>query len=155
MRFIWALNYIKKLYDIIPFIDKQIIKVLTGQRRVGKRFVLYQLMDEIKKRNKKANIVYINRELEEFLFLQDNKDLNNYLKDKWQEGKNNYLFIDEVQEIRDFQLTLRSLLARNTWDIYCTGSNANMLSGELANTGRSLCRISHSRLKFPGISSFS
>jgi len=131
------LNYIKRPYystRIIPFIDKQIIKVLTGQRRVGKSFVLYQLMDEIKKRNKKANIVYINRELEEFLFIQDNKDLNNYLKDKWQEGKSNYLIIDEVQEIRNFQLTLRSALAKDTWDIYCTGSNANMLSGELTTT---------------------
>jgi len=130
-------NYIKRPYyshKIIPFIDKQIIKVLTGQRRVGKSFVLYQLIDEIKKRNKKANIVYINRELEEFLFIQDNKDLNNYLKDKWVDGKSNYLFIDEVQEIQDFQLSLRSLLAKNTWDIYCTGSNANMLSGELATT---------------------
>ncbi|HEY4290952.1 MAG TPA: ATP-binding protein [Puia sp.] len=130
-------NYIKRPFyshRIIPFIDKQIIKVLTGQRRVGKSFVLYQLIDEIKKRSKKANIVYINRELEEFLFIRDNKDLNNYLKDKWIEGKSNYLFIDEVQEIENFQLSLRSYLAKNTWDIYCTGSNANMLSGELATT---------------------
>jgi uncharacterized protein len=119
---------------IIPFINKQLIKVLTGQRRVGKSFVLYQLMDEIKKRDKKANIIYINRELEEFLFIQDNRDLNSYLKAKLLEEKNNYLFIDEIQEIKNFQLSLRSLLAKSSCDIYCTGSNANMLSGELATT---------------------
>ncbi|GGA91307.1 ATP-binding protein [Puia dinghuensis] len=131
------MNYIRRPHysdKIIPFIDKQIIKVLTGQRRVGKSFVLYQLMDEIKKKYKNANIVYINRELEDFLFIQDHKDLNNYLKEKAVEGEKNYLFIDEVQEISDFQLSLRSLLAKNTWDIYCTGSNARMLSGELATT---------------------
>lgn len=119
---------------ITPFINKQLIKVLTGQRRVGKSFVLYQLIDEIKKRDKKANIIYINRELEEFLFIQDNKDLNSYLKVKLIGGKNNYLFIDEIQEIKNFQLSLRSLLVKNSCDIYCTGSNANMLSGELATT---------------------
>jgi len=119
---------------IIPFINKQLIKVLTGQRRVGKSFVLYQLMDEIKKRDKKANIIYVNRELEEFLFIQDNRDLNSYLKAELLEEKNNYLFIDEIQEIKNFQLSLRSLLAKNSCDIYCTGSNANMLSGELATT---------------------
>ena len=89
-------NYIKRPYystQIIPFIDKQIIKVLTGQRRVGKSFVLYQLIDEIKKKNKKANIIYINRELEEFLFIQDNKDLNNYLKDKLIDGRNSRLYL--------------------------------------------------------------
>ncbi len=131
------INYINRTYyskQIIPFIDKQIIKVLTGQRRVGKSFVLYQLMDEIKKKNKNVNIVYINRELEEFLFIQNNKDLNKYLKDKLVEGIRNYLFIDEVQEIENFQLSLRSLLAKNACDIYCTGSNARMLSGELATT---------------------
>lgn len=131
------IHYINRPYysnQITPFIDKQIIKVLTGQRRVGKSFVLYQLIDEIKKRNKNANIIYINRELEEFLFIQDNKDLNNYLKDKLIDGKKNYLFIDEVQEIKNFQLSLRSMLAKDICDIYCTGSNAKMLSGELATT---------------------
>lgn len=130
-------NYIKRpdySARITPYIGKQLIKVLTGQRRVGKSYVLYQLMDEIKQKNSGANIVYINRELEEFSFLKSNKDLNNYLKDKFKEGNSNYLFIDEVQEISNFQLSLRSLLARNTCDIYCTGSNAKMLSGELATT---------------------
>ena len=117
---------------IIPFIDKQVIKVLTGQRRVGKSYVMMQIIHYIKKTVPEANIVYLNMELEDFIHIKNNEDLNEYLKDKWIEDKPNYLFIDEVQEIASFERTLRSLLAKQTCDIYCTGSNANMLSGELA-----------------------
>ncbi|MGO1242778.1 MAG: ATP-binding protein [Sphingobacterium sp.] len=117
---------------IIPFIDKQVIKVLTGQRRVGKSYVMMQLMNHIRTTVADANIIYINMEMEDFIPIISNIELNEYLKDKWIEGKPNYLFIDEVQEIASFERSLRSLLAKNTCDIYCTGSNANMLSGELA-----------------------
>lgn len=119
---------------IKPFIGKQIIKVLTGQRRVGKSYIMFQLMDFIKSENPSANIVYINCELEQFAHLQNNTDLNDYLRDKFPEDKANYLFIDEIQEIESFQLTLRSLFAENKCDIFCTGSNARMLSGELATS---------------------
>ncbi|GEP96933.1 ATP-binding protein [Chitinophaga cymbidii] len=117
---------------IIPFINKQIIKVLTGQRRVGKSYVLLQLMDHIRSTDPAANIVYINMELDEFVPIKTHADLSAYLKDKFPSDKNNYFFIDEVQEVAAFERTLRSLLAKNVCDIYCTGSNANMLSGELA-----------------------
>ena len=117
---------------IRPFIGKQIIKVIVGQRRVGKSYLLYQLMDTIKAENPLANILYINRELEEFIYLRTHLDLMEYLKDKLPENSQNYLFIDEIQEIESFQLALRSLLAENNCDIFCTGSNAKILSGELA-----------------------
>lgn len=117
---------------IIPFIDKQVIKVLTGQRRVGKSYVMMQLMGHIRDTVADANIIYINMEMEDFIPITSNIELNEYLRDKWIEGKPNYLFIDEVQEIASFERSLRSLLAKNTCDIYCTGSNANILSGELA-----------------------
>jgi predicted AAA+ superfamily ATPase len=117
---------------VIPFINKQVIKVLTGQRRVGKSYVLMQLMDYIRDSDPAANIVYINMEMDEFVSIQTHADLNAYLKDKFPAGKNNYFFIDEVQEIASFERSLRSLLAKNVCDIFCTGSNANMLSGELA-----------------------
>lgn len=117
---------------VIPFIDKQVIKVLTGQRRVGKSYVMMQLMDHIRNTVADANIIYINMEMDDFNQITSNIELNEYLKDKWIAGKPNYLFIDEVQEVVSFQRTLRSLLAKNTCDIYCTGSNATMLSGELA-----------------------
>jgi len=117
---------------IVPFINKQVIKVLTGQRRVGKSYVLLQLMDHIRNTDSDANILYINMELDEFVSIKTHTDLNAYLKDKFIKDKNNYFFIDEVQEIAAFEKSLRSLLAKNICDIYCTGSNANMLSGELA-----------------------
>lgn len=131
---------------ITPFINKQVIKVLTGQRRVGKSYVLLQLMDYIKKTDSKANIVYINMELDEFVSIRTHTDLNAYLKDKFPADKNNYFFIDEVQEVAAFERTLRSLLAKNVCDIFCTGSNANMLSGELAThlSGRYIAFRIHS-----------
>lgn len=117
---------------IIPFIDKPVIKVLTGQRRVGKSYVMLQLMDHIRNTVTGANIIYINMEMEDFIHIKSNIELNAYLENKWINGQPNYLFIDEVQEVSSFERTLRSLLAKRTCDIYCTGSNANMLSGELA-----------------------
>jgi predicted AAA+ superfamily ATPase len=131
---------------IIPFINKQVIKVLTGQRRVGKSYVLFQLMDHIRQTDANANIVYINMELDEFIFIKSYTGLNTYLKDKFDKDKNNYFFIDEVQEVANFERSLRSLLAKNVCDIYCTGSNANMLSGELAThlSGRYIAFHIHS-----------
>ncbi|MDP2890740.1 MAG: AAA family ATPase, partial [Bacteroidota bacterium] len=129
------MNYIaRSIYTekVKPFIGKQIIKVLTGQRRVGKSYIMFQLMESIKEEDPSANIIYINRELEQFNYLLSNIELNVYLSDKFQEGNANYLFIDEIQEIVSFQLTIRSLFAENKCDIFCTGSNATMLSGELA-----------------------
>lgn len=115
-----------------PFVNKQVIKVLTGQRRVGKSYILLQLMEHVRVSDTNANILYLNLEMEEHVGIKTHLDLNHYLKDKFIEGKRNYLFIDEIQEVEGFERTLRSLLAKNTCDIYCTGSNARMLSGELA-----------------------
>lgn len=129
MNYIQRLNYINK---IRPFIGKQIIKVLTGQRRVGKSYLMYQLMDIVKEEQPSANIIYINLEQEAFIHIKTHLDLLDYLKDKLLENNLNYLFIDEVQDIDSFQLALRSLFADDKCDIFCTGSNAKMLSGELA-----------------------
>lgn len=131
------MNYISRpVYTnrIKPFIGKQIIKVLTGQRRVGKSYIMFQLMDFIIQENPSAKIVYINCELEQFTHLRTSNDLNEYLRDKFHNYDANYLFIDEIQEIDSFQLSLRSLFAENKCDIFCTGSNARMLSGELATS---------------------
>jgi Predicted ATPase (AAA+ superfamily) len=128
MEYIKREKYVAK---VRPFIGKEIIKILTGQRRVGKSYILYQLMDEIKGSVPDANIIYINLELEEFRAIKYSSDLYEYVK-KHLKNAHNYLFIDEVQEVENFQDTLRSLLAERKCDIYCTGSNANLLSGELA-----------------------
>lgn len=121
------------LNRIKPFIDTQMIKVLTGQRRVGKSFLLFQLMDCIRPEHPASDIIYINKELFEFDSLKDYADLINYVAQKRQNIKDKcFLFIDEIQDIAGFEKALRHFFAEGTFDIYCTGSNANMLSGELA-----------------------
>ena len=143
-------NYIIKDYiirrryldKIAPFIDKAVIKVIVGQRRVGKSYLLFQIMDIIQKKGiSKANIIYINKELYEFDNIKNYKNLLKYIKEK--SPKNNkkiYIFIDEIQDIEQFEKALRHLNAVGKYDIYCTGSNANLLSGELATylSGRSV-----------------
>jgi predicted AAA+ superfamily ATPase len=117
---------------IKSFIGKGIIKVLTGQRRVGKSYILLQLMQEIKEENPNANIVYINKEQEEFRFIRGEEELFAYINERIEPGKDTYLFIDEIQDIIGFEHVLRSLQAKESCDIFCTGSNAKMLSGELS-----------------------
>lgn len=117
---------------IKPFIDKEIIKVITGQRRVGKSYILFQLIKDIREANPSANIIYISKELQPHQHITDDVIFYHYVKDLLKADVRNYLFIDEIQEIKNFEKTLRSLLAENCCDIFCSGSNANMLSGELA-----------------------
>lgn len=121
-------RYINK---IVPFIEKEVIKVFTGQRRVGKSYLLYQIIDKIEQVKSEANIIYINKELEDFEFIVDWQDLLAYIKKKSSIGMN-YVFIDEIQDIVKFEKALRDIQARGNYDIYCTGSNAKMMSGELA-----------------------
>ena len=117
---------------IKPFINKNLIKVLTGQRRVGKSYLLFQLMQEIEQLDTNANLIYINKEDLSFDFIRNAQDLNTYILSLIVEDKKNYIFIDEIQDIVEFEKALRSLLLNENNDIYITGSNANMLSGELA-----------------------
>lgn len=121
-------NYLKK---ISPFIGKEMIKVIVGQRRVGKSYLLYQIMDEIQKKNKRANCIYINKELYKFDRIKNYHHLLTYVKNHTRKGKT-HVFIDEIQDIGSFEKALRSLVASKNYDIYCTGSNARLLSGELA-----------------------
>ena len=117
---------------IKPFMQKSVAKVLTGQRRVGKSFLLYQLIEEILAKEPDANIIYVN--LEDFTFssLQTAEDLHSYIISHSKEKVKNYIFIDEIQDIPGFEKVIRSLLLNEDNDIYITGSNAKMLSGELA-----------------------
>lgn len=120
------------LNKIKPFIGSDLIKVLIGQRRVGKSYILWQLMEEIKAKDKKANLVYINKEENDFEEIIDYKDLIAYAEKRIVKSKKNYLFIDEIQEIENFEKALRHLSAKKVFDLYCTGSNAKLLSSELA-----------------------
>ncbi|GAB6010985.1 ATP-binding protein [Viscerimonas tarda] len=122
--------YINK---ISPFIDKQIVKVLTGHRRVGKSYILYQLMDIIKGKNKNANIIYLNKEDIAFDRIRNYEQLNEFVVSKLKNDTQNYIFIDEIQLITDFHIAVKSWALDENNDIYITGSNSNMLSSDLAN----------------------
>lgn len=122
-------GYIEK---IVPFMRKNIVKVLTGQRRVGKSFLLYQLMEQILKERSDANIIHINFEDFAFSNIQNAKAMYDYITARLTANDYNYIFIDEIQEVDNFEKVIRSLLLNEKNDIYITGSNAKMLSGELA-----------------------
>lgn len=121
------------LDKIRPFINKDIIKVLIGQRRVGKSYILFHLMDELSQNFSvsREQIIYINKELNEFDFIKDYNDLLDYVKKNKTEEKK-YVFIDEIQDIQNFEKALRDLQALWNYDVYISGSNANLLSGEIA-----------------------
>ncbi len=120
------------LNRVIPFIGKNIIKIFTGQRRVGKSHLLFQLIQWIKNQDEKANIIYINKEDLAFKDIVDAMSLNNYVLQHQSKTSKNYVFIDEIQEIENFENALRSLLLDDNLDLYCTGSNADLLSKDIA-----------------------
>jgi len=120
------------LNKIAPYIGADLIKVLVGQRRVGKSYILLQLMDAIKAKDKRANIIYINKEENEYDAIVNYRDLIVYVEKRAAKGSSNYLFIDEIQEIENFEKALRHLFSKKTFDLYCTGSNARLLSSEIA-----------------------
>lgn len=128
-------NYIERpiyIDRIMPYAHKDIIKILTGQRRVGKSYLLFQLMDRISALDPESQQIYINKELHEFAGIRNAEDLLDYVSKQRRPGRHLSLFIDELQDIDRFEVALRSLQAEGATDIYGTGSNAKLLSGELA-----------------------
>ena len=117
---------------ILKYVGKGMMIALTGQRRVGKSYVLRLLATEIEKKDPEANIIYINKEKKKYDNIRNDDDLSLYLDEKFVETANNYLLIDEVQDIAGFENTLRSLNADEECQIIVTGSNAKMLSSELS-----------------------
>lgn len=124
------------LQTISNFIGIPEIKVITGMRRCGKSFLLKQIIQELidKHQAKEKNIIYIDKESSDFDFITNNTELNIYISSKLNlETKTpKYILIDEVQEIESWEKTLRSLTKNNQAEIFITGSNASLLSSELA-----------------------
>lgn len=118
---------------IKPFMHTPIVKVMIGHRRVGKSYILYQLIAEIRKEERDAHIIYINKEDIAYVDIVSSKDLHDYIAQRLIDGKRNYIFIDEIQEIEDFKVAVRSLALDDGNDIYITGSNSEMFSSDLAN----------------------
>lgn len=121
------------LSHIRPFMRKSLVKVLVGHRRVGKSYILYQLMNLIREEEPDANIIYVNKESVDFIDIKTFQDLNAYILSNSSEDRINYIFVDEIQEIQDFRLAIRSLALDDTNDIYITGSNSEVFSSDLAN----------------------
>jgi predicted AAA+ superfamily ATPase len=123
-----------------PFINKPVIKVITGIRRSGKSTFLKLLINELYNKGiKKNNILYINKDSLDFDFVTSYTELNDFVKKQFKSvhGKK-YLFVDEVQEITGWEKAVSSFFTNKTADIYVTGSNAGLLSSDLASllTGR-------------------
>lgn len=114
------------------------IKIITGVRRAGKSKLMKAYIEYISKADDKANIIFIDFTDLQFDDLKTYKNLNNYINIKFISGKNNYVFIDEVQLCNRFELVINSLYSSEKFDLYITGSNAFLLSADLATlfTGR-------------------
>ena len=124
--------YLKK---IIPFVNKPVIKVITGMRRVGKSYLLKLIIETLsaQKSNGPDQILYINKESLDYDFIKDYKDMHNYVKASFKsvEGSK-YLLVDEIQEIHNWEKAVSSLFSEGDIDIFLTGSNAHLLSSEIA-----------------------
>lgn len=120
------------LDKVVPYVGQNIIKVLTGQRRVGKSYLLFQIIQWIAQQDSKASFIYINKEDLAYSFIKTASDLNKYVLENASKSTKTYVFIDEIQDIENFEEALRSLLLHENLDLYCTGSNANLLSGDIA-----------------------
>lgn len=135
MKLIERTDYLHYLIDVIGTPD---IKVITGVRRSGKSKLLEALKDYIERNISDANIIHINFNLTDFETLLEYHALNAYIESHYSADRKNYVLIDEVQMCSGFEKTINSLHASEKYDIYITGSNAFLLSSDLATlfTGR-------------------
>lgn len=135
MKLIQRNQYLEKIISVMGTPD---IKVITGVRRSGKSKLLEAFKAHIQKSNTNANIIHINFNLPEYDVLADSKALYDYINSKYIDGCENFVLIDEVQMCKCFERAINGLHATEKFDIYITGSNAFLLSSDLATlfTGR-------------------
>lgn len=125
----------KYLKNIRPFYDKDLIKVITGIRRCGKSVILMQIMDELRDNGiRDEQIIYINFEFVDYIDITDVKAFNAYVENKIVKDEKYYLFFDEIQNVDRWEKAINSLKAKykDKVSIFITGSNSDLLSGELA-----------------------
>ena len=116
---------------IEKYLGKETIIVLVGQRRVGKSYMMKTVRDQ-KASNPDNNIIYIDKEKREFDSIRNYQDLNQYIDEHFVASKHNHILIDEIQDITEFERSIRSFRTEPNTDIIITGSNAKMLSNELS-----------------------
>lgn len=128
----------KYLQDVIDVMGTPDIKVITGVRRSGKSELLHMFIEYVNENDANSNIIYIDYNLDKFDELKQYKSLISYVSEKYNKDKNNYILIDEVQMCDDFEKAINNFHAEGKYDIYITGSNAFLLSSDLATlfTGR-------------------
>ena len=130
----------RKMYldKMISAMDTPDIKVITGVRRSGKSKLLEAFKEYVSAQTPDANIIHINFNLLEYAHLLEYRALYDYINEHYVSGRNNFVFIDEVQMCKDFEKAVGGLHASEKYDIYITGSNAFLLSSDLATlfTGR-------------------
>lgn len=126
-------NYYQKIKN---YMGNPVIKVITGMRRSGKSFFLKEIIQELKKKKIPVkNILYIDKEATEFDFIRNYKDLDQYIHENLLLGESKsprYILIDEIQEIENWEKCIRSIAKQEQAEIFITGSNAYLLSSELA-----------------------
>lgn len=123
-------KYLKKIRG---FYNQDLIKVITGIRRSGKSTLLRQIIDELQEEGvSKERIIYINFEDIDMSFIKNDKDLNAYIKKQILTDEKYYIFFDEIQNVADWERAVNSFKATKNVSIFITGSNSNLLSGELA-----------------------
>ncbi len=125
-------NYLEK---IRPFYNQDLIKVITGIRRCGKSVILRQIINEIKESGvKDDNIIYMNFELSDYSDIKTAKELDRYIKNRIINIDKYYVFLDEIQYVKEWEKTVNSSKAKygDKISIFLTGSNSDLLSGELA-----------------------
>lgn len=135
MKLIERDGYLHKLIDVMGTPD---IKVITGVRRSGKSKLMERFKAYILEQNGNANIIHINFNLTQYEALREYHALHDYIEEQYDSAKDNFVLIDEIQMCSQFELAVNSLHASERYDIYITGSNAFLLSSDLATlfTGR-------------------
>ena len=127
-------EYLDKL---IAFKDKNIVKIVTGVRRCGKSTLMEIYQDYLKSQGVPSDrIIAVNLEDYDFFELRNPARLHSYIKDRLTEGEMTYVFLDEIHHVENFTDVIDSLHIRKNVDLYITGSNAYLLSSEIAKIGR-------------------
>lgn len=127
------------LNEIRPFYNKNIIKIITGIRRSGKSTLIHQIIEDFLSHGvKQENIIHLNLDDYGNKDLLNKDDLYNYINKRISNEERTYIFIDEIQEVDEFEIIMNTLLLNKKLDIYITGSNSKMLASEFATylTGR-------------------